>query len=212
VDGDHTMGACALDLKESGALRGNYLVATVMSNYGLEKAMRDSGITMVRAKVGDRYVIEEMVKRDASLGGEQSGHVIFRDYTTTGDGMITALQMLRIMRSTGKRLSQLRKRIPEYPQLLVNIAVQRKKRFEELPAVQKAIRRVEKKLGSEGRVLVRYSGTEDIARVMIEGKNAAMIKTMANEIVEEIRKEIGSGGARKRTPDKKISASRSVSG
>ncbi|MCX6354952.1 MAG: phosphoglucosamine mutase [Candidatus Aureabacteria bacterium] len=198
VDGDHMMGVCALDLKESGALRGNCLVATVMSNYGLEKAMKKAGITMLRVKVGDRYVTEEMLKRDAALGGEQSGHIIFGDYTTTGDGMITTLQMLRILRSKETKLSLLRKRIPKYPQVLVNIVVQHKKRLEDLSAVTKLIRRAEKELGSEGRVLVRYSGTENIARVMIEGRDASAIQAMADKIGEAIRKESGAGSGQKR--------------
>lgn len=193
VDGDHIMGIAALDLHARGELRGNLLVTTVMSNCGLEHAMRTAGIAMLRTKVGDRYVMEEMTKRNASLGGEQSGHVIFRDHTTTGDGMITTLQVLRIMRSNGATLSSLRKSIEKYPQLLLNVEVGQKKRFEEMPAVVKLIKDAEKKLGDEGRVVVRYSGTENIARVMIEGKDAAAIDAMARGIADAFRGAIGAG-------------------
>jgi len=191
VDGDHIMGICALDMKASGALKGNLLVATVMSNCGLEHAMRAAGIKMLRTSVGDRYVVEKMLAQDATLGGEQSGHLIFRDYTTTGDGMITALQVLRIMRSAKKKLSDLRKRIEKYPQVLVNIKVRHKKRFEELPRVAKKIKTVKDALGDQGRVLVRYSGTEHIVRVMVEGKDKKEIEAMAREIADAIGKELG---------------------
>jgi phosphoglucosamine mutase len=191
VDGDHIMGICAADMKENGMLNGNLLVATVMSNCGLERAMRAAGIKMLRTRVGDRYVMEKMLANKASLGGEQSGHIIFRDYTTTGDGMITALQVLRIMRSSRKKLSDLRKRIEKYPQVLVNVKVRRKKLFEDLPRVSKKIKAVRDSLGEEGRVLVRYSGTEHIARVMVEGKNRKAIESMAREIADEILRELG---------------------
>jgi phosphoglucosamine mutase len=192
VDGDHIMGMCAIDLKGGGALSGNLLVSTVMSNCGLERALRDHGVTMLRTKVGDRYVMEEMRKHRATLGGEQSGHIIFGEHTTTGDGMITSLQVLRIMRAKGKKLSELRKGVKKYPQVLLNIDVRHKKKFEELPGVAKRIRAAEKALGGDGRVLVRYSGTENIARVMIEGEDGKEIEALARGIAEEIRREIGS--------------------
>ena len=191
VDGDHVMGICALDMKASGALKGNLLIATVMSNCGLEHAMRAAGIKMLRTRVGDRYVVEKMLANKASLGGEQSGHIIFRDYTTTGDGMITALQVLRIMRSAKKKLSELRKRIEKYPQVLVNIKVRHKKRFDDLPGVARKIKKVQDALGDAGRVLVRYSGPERIARVMVEGKDKKAIEAMAREIADAIGKELG---------------------
>jgi phosphoglucosamine mutase len=191
VDGDHVMGMCALDMKAGGWLRGNLLVSTVMSNCGLERALEKAGVRMLRTKVGDRYVVEEMLKRDASLGGEQSGHVIFRDFSTTGDGMITSLQVLRIMRSTGKKLSQLRKYIEKYPQVLVNIAVREKRQLERMPKVTRLIEKAKDALGRDGRVLVRYSGTENIARVMIEGKDRKAIGAMARGIAAAIRREIG---------------------
>lgn len=186
VDGDHIMAICAIDMKRRGVLTGNVLVTTVMSNYGLELCMARAGIELVRTRVGDRYVIEEMLKRDASLGGEQSGHLIFREHTTTGDGMISALQMLRIMRATGKPLSELRGTMETLPQVMVNVAVAEKKPFEEMPRVQESIEEAENKLGCTGRVVVRYSGTEHIARVMIEGRDQAAIEAMANEIAKKI--------------------------
>ncbi len=191
VDGDHIMGMCAVDMKATGNLKGNLLVATVMSNYGLEIAMKKAGVEMMRTRVGDRYVMEEMLKRDASVGGEQSGHIIFREYTTTGDGMITSLQVLRIMRSNGKKLSELKKCVEKYPQVLVNVDVRVKKPFEELPAVGKVIKDVEKRLADKGRLLVRYSGTENLARVMVEGKDQREIESMADEIASALKKELG---------------------
>jgi phosphoglucosamine mutase len=191
VDGDQIMGMCVLDMKENGNLDGNLLVTTVMSNYGLDQAMRKAKIEMLRTRVGDRYVVEKMLENKAPLGGEQSGHIIFGDYTTTGDGMITALQVLRIMRSSKKKLSSLRKRIERYPQVLVNVKVRHKKQFDEIPSVAKKIEEVRKDLGDEGRVLVRYSGTERIARVMIEGKDRKEIEAMAKGIASAIEKELG---------------------
>jgi phosphoglucosamine mutase len=191
VDGDAVMGMCALDMQAGNLLRGNLLIATVMSNFGLEIAMRDAGIEMVRTRVGDRYVMEEMLKRDASLGGEQSGHIIFREFTTTGDGMITSLQVLRIMRSTGKSLSELAKCVERYPQILVNIDVKEKRPFDEFSSIRKAIEGARAKLAGSGRLLVRYSGTEYLARVMVEGRDRKEIEAMASGIADAIRKELG---------------------
>jgi phosphoglucosamine mutase len=193
VDGDHIMGICAMDLKANGELKGNLLISTVMSNFGLETAMRKAGIEMVRTRVGDRYVVEEMLKRDASIGGEQSGHIIFSDYTTTGDGMITTLQVLRIMSSTGKKLSELRRAIERFPQVLINVDVMKKEPLEKIESVQKAVKRAERKLAGQGRLLLRYSGTENVARVMVEGKDGGEIERIANEIAEVIRKGLGAG-------------------
>jgi len=191
VDGDHIMGMCALDMRAGRRLRGDLVVATVMSNCGLERALERAGIKMLRTKVGDRYVLEEMLKRNASLGGEQSGHIIFRDFTTTGDGMITALQVLRLMRATGKKLSRLRGCVEKYPQVLVNVEVREKRDFKRMPRTARLIARAEEELGRDGRVLVRYSGTENIARVMIEGKDRRAIAAMARRIAAAIRREIG---------------------
>lgn len=191
ADGDQIMGMCALDMKANGNLPGNVLVATVMSNYGLDQAMRKAKIKLLRTRVGDRYVVEKMLENKAPLGGEQSGHIIFGDYTTTGDGMITALQVLRIMRSSKKNLSDLRARIERYPQVLVNVKVRHKKQFEDIPQAAKKIKAVRDALGDEGRVLVRYSGTERIARVMVEGKDRKKIEAMARGIADAIEKELG---------------------
>lgn len=191
VDGDFILAICGIDMLKNGQLKNNILVGTVMSNWGLEKAIKDNGGRFVRAPVGDRYVIEEMMHEDANLGGEQSGHIIFRDYTTTGDGLITALQLLKIMRISGKPLSKLCKIMEKMPQVLINVRVREKKPLSELPQVQAVIKDAEEKLGQTGRVLVRYSGTEPIARVMVEGPDQDQIDSLAMAISEEIKKEIG---------------------
>lgn len=187
VDGDYIMAICGLDLLRQGVLKHNTLVATVMSNWGLEKCFREAGGTLIRSKVGDRYVIEEMVKRDSNLGGEQSGHIIFKDYTSTGDGLITALQLLRIMRASGKSLSKLCKIMEKAPQVLINVRVKVKRPFTEIPEIQRAIQDAEKKLGHTGRVLVRYSGTEPIARVMLEGQDQDLIDNLAMSLSETVK-------------------------
>lgn len=191
VDGDFILAICGLDMLKEGQLKNNIIVGTVMSNWGLEKLVRDAGGKFLRAQVGDRYVIEEMMNNDASLGGEQSGHIIFRDYCTTGDGLITALQLLKIMRITGKPLSKLCKIMEKVPQVLVNVKVREKKPLNEVPTIHAAIVSAREKLGDQGRVLVRYSGTEPIARVMLEGFDQDEIDRLAMGISEEIKKEIG---------------------
>lgn len=191
VDGDVILAVCGVDLLKEGQLRNNILVGTVMSNWALEKMIKDNGGRFVRSQVGDRYVIEEMMNHDANLGGEQSGHIIFRDYTTTGDGLITALQVLRIMRATGKPLSKLCKVMEKTPQVLINVKVREKRSLNEVPSIQAAIMAAREKLGDKGRVLVRYSGTEPIARVMVEGFDHDGIDSLAMSISEEIRKELG---------------------
>lgn len=191
VDGDYIMGICALDMMKRKELKKNTLVGTVMSNMGLEVAMKKAGITFLRAPVGDRYVLEEMTRVGANLGGEQSGHIIFTDHTTTGDGLITALQILRIMQSTGKPLSQLCKVIQRYPQVLVNVDVKKKTPFEEVPEIQKEVSRIAKTLDGKGRLLLRYSGTEPIARVMIEGEDGKKIQMLANNLAVVIQKKLG---------------------
>jgi phosphoglucosamine mutase len=162
-----------------------------MSNWGLEKLIKESGGKFVRAQVGDRYVIEEMIKEDANFGGEQSGHIIFRDHTTTGDGLVTALQLLKAMRTSGKPLSKLTKVLEKVPQVIVNVRVREKKPLNGVMNIQNAIKFAEEKLGGTGRVLVRYSGTEPIARVMIEGIDQDEIDSLAMSISDEIRKELG---------------------
>lgn len=191
VDGDFIVAICGLDMLKEGQLKNNVLVGTVMSNWGLEKAVREAGAKFIRSQVGDRYVIEEMIKHDASLGGEQSGHIIFRDYTTTGDGLISALQLLKSMRLTGKPLSKLCKVMEKVPQVIINVKVKERKPFNEIPSVHLSIMSAQEKLSENGRVLVRYSGTEPIARVMVEGFDQDEIDKIAMNISEEIRKALG---------------------
>ncbi len=191
VDGDYIMALCAIDFNEKGKLNKNTIVATKMSNLGFFQAMEKAGIKVILSKVGDRYVLERMLKEKLNVGGEQSGHIIFSDYTTTGDGLITALQVLRIMKETGKKLSRLCRVMTKYPQILLNVAVKKKPPLEKIPEVKTAIERVEKKLGKNGRILVRYSGTELIARVMVEGQDDAEIKRIAKSVADTIKRKIG---------------------
>jgi len=191
VDGDHILAICALDLKRSGLLRSDTLVATVMSNIGLELCLREAGIRMVRVPVGDRYVLEEMLRHGYNLGGEQSGHIVFLDHNTTGDGVVTALQVLSLMVKRQERLSQLRQCMTVCPQLLVNVRVTEKPDLGSIPAIQAVISDAEAQLNGSGRVLVRYSGTESLARVMVEGTDAEQVKLLARSIAEAIEKELG---------------------
>jgi len=189
IDGDKTLAICALDMKKEGNLKAGTVVATVMSNIGFELFLKKSGIKVIRTKVGDRYVVEEMLKRGCNLGGEQSGHIIFLDYNTTGDGPITALQVLSVMRRREKTLSELASYIPIYPQVLINVPVRKTKSMEDFPSIRTAIKKAEKKL-KNGRILVRPSGTEPKIRVMIEGDNMDYITTLAENISEIIRKNM----------------------
>ncbi|MEY2529292.1 MAG: phosphoglucosamine mutase, partial [Verrucomicrobiota bacterium] len=191
VDGDEILAIAAIDLLQSGRLREQTLVATVMSNFGLDEALAAQGGKVIRAKVGDRYVIEEMVERNLNLGGEQSGHMIFRDFTTTGDGIISALQVLRIMKATGKPLSELKQCLKKYPQAQRNLKVKEKRPLEELPAVMKLVGDAEKELSGKGRVLLRYSGTEPKIRLLIEGRELEQIDRQADQIAEAIESAIG---------------------
>jgi len=191
VDGDHILAICALDLKRSGLLRSDTLVATVMSNIGLELCLKEVGVRMVRVPVGDRYVLEEMLRHGYNLGGEQSGHIVFLDHNTTGDGVVTALQVLSLMVKRQERLSQLRQCMTVCPQLLVNVQVTEKPDLESIPAIQAVISDAEAQLNGSGRVLVRYSGTESVARVMVEGTDAEQVKFLARSIAEAIEKELG---------------------
>ncbi|MFL6521104.1 MAG: phosphoglucosamine mutase [Chthoniobacterales bacterium] len=191
VDGDEILAVAAVDLLQAGRLAEQTLVATVMSNFGLDEALGALGGKVVRTKVGDRYVIEEMVGRNLNLGGEQSGHMIFRDFTTTGDGIISALQVLRIMKASGKPLSELKRCLKKYPQAQRNLKVKEKRPLEELPAVMKLVGDAEKELSGKGRVLLRYSGTEPKIRLLIEGRELEQIDRQANQIAEAIRSAIG---------------------
>jgi phosphoglucosamine mutase len=191
VNGDAVLLATGRAMKAAGKLAGNTVVATVMSNLGLERALEREDIRMVRTPVGDKYVLEEMVRIGASLGGEQSGHVIFRDISTTGDGMLTALRLFEIACKAGAGLDELTADLEIYPQKLVNVRVREKKGLLELPAVASEIRRVEEVFGSAGRVLVRFSGTEPLARVMVEGPNLEQVESFSASIADVIRREMG---------------------
>lgn len=191
VDGDEIMAIAALDFIKSGRLSQNTLVATVMSNFGLDETLRTHQGRVLRTKVGDRYVLEAMMKQDLNVGGEQSGHMIFRDYTTTGDGIISALQILRILSETGKPLSELKKCLSKYPQAQRNLKVREKKPLEQLPDVMKLVEETEKDLGGAGRVLLRYSGTEPKIRLLIEGRDGDRINAQADRIADAIRTKIG---------------------
>jgi phosphoglucosamine mutase len=191
VDGDAVLLMCARHMKSAGRLKGDAIVATVMSNIGLEVALRESGIDLVRCPVGDKYVMEEMFKRDLSIGGEQSGHIIFADHLSTGDGIATALNVLRVMAETGRELGDLASQLATYPQVLVNVRVREKKDLRAVPAIADAMERVEQRLAGHGRLLVRYSGTEPLLRVMIEGRDQQEIQHWAAEIANTVRKELG---------------------
>ncbi len=191
VDGDEILAIASVDLLAQGQLAQNTLVATVMSNFGLDETLATHGGKVIRTKVGDRYVIEEMVRRDLNLGGEQSGHIIFRDFTTTGDGIVSALQILRIMQATGRPLSELKKCLIKYPQAQRNLRVKEKPPLETLPAIGKLVCAAEKELSGKGRVLLRYSGTEPKIRLLIEGREQAQIDRRADEIAEAIEAAIG---------------------
>ncbi len=186
VDGDALMAICTQELVARRELRNNTLVATVMSNVGLERAVARWGVNVVRAKVGDRYVVEEMRKGGHNLGGEQSGHLVFLDHATTGDGTLAALQVLAVMCRTGKPLSELASIFEPVPQTLLNVVVHRRDELSALPAVQGAIRDVERQLGSDGRVLVRFSGTEPKVRILVEGPKADLNERFAHQIAESV--------------------------
>jgi phosphoglucosamine mutase len=191
VDGDAIMAICTGELVARKELAKKTLVSTVMSNIGLERAVAKWGVKVVRTKVGDRYVVEEMRKHGYSLGGEQSGHLVFIDHATTGDGTLAALQVLAVMCRAGKPMSELTKIFEPVPQVLLNVMVKEKRDLSKLPAVTKVITGVEKKLGHDGRVLVRYSGTEPKVRVLVEGVDAKKIKQYAEEIGDSLRKSLG---------------------
>jgi phosphoglucosamine mutase len=191
VDGDEILAIASIDLLRAGRLEQNTVVATVMSNFGLDETLAAKAGKVVRTKVGDRYVIEEMMKQKLNLGGEQSGHIIFRDFTTTGDGIISALQILRIMHQTGQPLSKLKTCLEKYPQAHRNVLVKEKPPLAELPAVMKLVNEAEEELSGKGRVLLRYSGTESKIRLLIEGRELDKIDKQANRIADAIQQAIG---------------------
>ena len=191
VDGDAVLYLCAKQMQATGRLRGDAVVATVMSNIGLEIALRELGIRLVRCQVGDKYVMEELLRDNLSLGGEQSGHVIFPDLLYTGDGLVTALNELRVMAETGRSLADLAGELQTFPQVLVNQRVREKRDWTALPSVAAAAAAVEHRLAGRGRLLIRYSGTEPLLRVMIEGEHQTEITAWAEEIAAAVRAEIG---------------------
>ncbi|HKK01079.1 MAG TPA: phosphoglucosamine mutase [Desulfuromonadales bacterium] len=191
VDGDHIMAICATRMLQDGTLAKNTLVATVMSNMGLDIALRKAGGSVIKTAVGDRYVVEEMRRGGYNFGGEQSGHLIFLGYSTTGDGLLSALQLLAIMQRTGRSLSELAEVMISLPQVLLNVRVNERRELAAVPAVQQAIHAAEEKLGDSGRVLIRYSGTEPLLRIMLEGQDKYEITALAHEIGEVIEKHLG---------------------
>lgn len=191
VDGDGVLFLCARQMQQEGRLRGDAIVATVMSNIGLELALRRMGVEIVRCPVGDKYVMEEMAARGLSLGGEQSGHVIFADYLFTGDGLCTALNVLRAVALAGRPLADLVADLVTYPQVLVNVRVRERVDLVSMPAVVAAMARVEDRLAGQGRLLVRYSGTEPLLRIMIEGQDRDEIGRWAQEIAQAVEGTIG---------------------
>jgi phosphoglucosamine mutase len=191
VNGDAVLFMCGRQLKAEARLKGNAVVATVMSNIGLEIALRESGIGLVRTAVGDKYVMEEMLNHGLSLGGEQSGHIIFSDYLFTGDGLCTALNVLRTVALTGRSLGELSADLVSYPQVLLNVRVREKVDLRTVPPVAAAIERIEARVDGQGRLLVRYSGTEPLLRVMLEGKHEDEIRAWAQEIVDTVKEHLG---------------------
>lgn len=191
VDGDTLLAICAIDFQETGRLRGNAVVGTVMSNMGLDVALKQKGITLYRSDVGDRYVVAEMLSKNLVLGGEQSGHILSLDHNTTGDGILSALLVLHAMSRKNQRLSDLGSVVKRYPQVLINIAVARRPPIEEVPVLSDAIKKAEKELSTRGRILFRYSGTERKARVMVECDDALLCNKVAESLAAIVRAELG---------------------
>jgi len=191
VTGDQIIAICARHMKQSGTLKGNCVVSTVMSNLGLRLCLKEMGITHIESKVGDRRVVEKMISSGAVLGGEDSGHMIFLDHHTTGDGILTALRLIEIMQTESKPLSELRKIMTVFPQVLMNVEVSHKPDVESIPEIKDAIASVESRLANEGRVLVRYSGTEPLCRVMVEGPSIDKTTIYCQELADVVKKNIG---------------------
>jgi phosphoglucosamine mutase len=191
LNGDHTLFVQAIHMRETGKLRSKDVVATTMSNMGLERALEERGLGLVRAKVGDKYVHEEMVARGANLGGEQSGHTIFLDDLPTGDGLLTALRMLEVLTERGGTLASLAEGMVEFPQTLVNVRVRKKPDFSEYPEIVAAVEVTKATLGRDGRIDLRYSGTEPLARVMVEARDRAAVDSCATLVAAAVRKHLG---------------------
>ncbi len=190
VDGDELLAIIGLAMQQQGALTNDVIVATVMSNIGLELALREQGVRLIRVAVGDRYVVEEMRRGGYVLGGEQSGHLVCLDQSTTGDGLLTALRVLALMVESGKPLSELRKVMQRFPQKLVNVKVRERRDLEQVPGVSSAIAKATLELGDRGRVLVRYSGTEPLVRVMVEGDRIQLVERLVHDIADSVRSEL----------------------
>jgi phosphoglucosamine mutase len=191
ISGDQVLIICAHKLREKGKLKNNLLVSTVMSNLGLKVACKKYGIKHHASNVGDRYVLEDMVRLGANIGGEDAGHMIFLEHHTTGDGIVTAMQLIAAMVETGKSLSELSKMMEIYPQKLINVDVRSKPEISSLPEVMEAIRQVESELRDEGRVLVRYSGTQNMCRIMVEGPTHQLTEKYCRQIADVIKDTIG---------------------
>jgi phosphoglucosamine mutase len=191
VDGDHVMAICAEDMLTKGSLKKTTVVATVMSNLGLELCLRERGIRLLRTKVGDRYVVEAMRQGGYNLGGEQSGHLVFLDHNTTGDGILSALMVLKVMAVSDQPLSQLKSIMTTVPQILINLPVKIRRPLTEVPGLTKAMARQEERLGQTGRLLVRYSGTEPLLRIMVEATDPEMMNEAAENLRQAALKELG---------------------
>lgn len=192
MNGDHILGICALHMKKKGTLKKNTLVVTQMSNFGLEKKMNEAGIQVVKTGVGDKYVVEEMRRNGYNLGGEQSGHIIFLDHTTTGDGCVAALNVLAVMKQTGVKMSELNRVIEDTPQVLINLRVKNRKDIDTLPGYKELVRTIEQELQGHGRVFVRFSGTEPVIRVLVEGPDKLKINEYAGRIAELLESHLSS--------------------
>jgi len=190
INGDHILAICALHMKNKNELRNNTLVVTQMSNFGLEKAMNANGIEVLKTNVGDKYVVEAMRKGNFNIGGEQSGHLIFLDYSTTGDGTVAALKVLAVMRETGKKISQLAAIFEEVPQVLINCRVRSRVELDQIKGYPTLLKETENELKGEGRIFIRYSGTEPLIRILVEGSNKVKISSIAQKMAEFLEKEI----------------------
>lgn len=190
MNGDHILGICALHMKKKGILKHNTLVVTQMSNFGLEKKMSEAGITVVKTGVGDKYVVDEMRRNGFNLGGEQSGHVIFLDHTTTGDGCVAALSVIAVMKQTGVKMSELNRIIEDVPQILINLRVKKKKDLDSIPGYQDLCAKIGKELSGNGRIFIRFSGTEPVIRVLVEGPDKIQINKYAAQIAEFLEKNL----------------------
>jgi phosphoglucosamine mutase len=191
VDGDQVLLIMAHYLASKGALRGDRVVATVMSNLGLELALAERGLKLARTAVGDKYVLDELLKSGSTLGGEQSGHIIFPEISLAGDGMITAVEVLRVVAERNASLSALAGAYTRYPQVTINVPVSSKPSFDAVPPIREAIDAIEREMAGRGRLLVRYSGTENLARVMVEGQDETAIRNHAESIAQVITSQIG---------------------